>query len=288
MKNRWVKIFFKLLFVALIILFVGRTIYLSIYDKPALTKKRVVVLDLEGVIFESDKLISQFKKYEKDENVVGFILRINSPGGAVAPSQEIYSYIKNLKKPVYASMSTIAASGGYYIAAACDKIYALPGTLTGSIGVIMKFTDLSKIYEKLGVKSETIKSGKFKDIGSIDRSMTQEEKALLQSTVDDVFNQFIEAIITKRSFLKKEDILPYADGRVFTGNEALKLKLVDALGTYEDAYNDMIKQKNLKDVELYVPKQEKKLIDKLLEETKSFTEGFKGYTGLFYIWDANL
>lgn len=286
MRRNLVKNFFKVFLVILISVFIVRGIFSSSVGKPSIDKKKVVVIDLEGIILESDKIIESFKKYENDDSVVGFIFRINSPGGAVAPSQEIYNHIRSIKKPVFAAMSTIAASGGYYVASACDKIYALPGTLTGSIGVIMKFTDLSKIYEKFGIKTETIKSGKFKDIGSIDRNMTQDEKNLLQATVDDVYNQFINDILSKRNFIQRDELIKYADGRVFTGNEAKKLKLVDALGSYEDAFKDMIKQKNIPDAELFIPKNEKKLIEKLLEETKTAIKGFQGINGLLYIWEG--
>ncbi|MCA1933519.1 MAG: signal peptide peptidase SppA [Calditerrivibrio sp.] len=286
MKRNWVKIVFKVLLVILISIFIVKGIFFSSVGKPAIDKKKVVVIDLEGIILESDKIIDSFKKYEKDDSVVGFIFRVNSPGGAVAPSQEIYKHIRSMKKPVFAAMSTIAASGGYYVASACDKIYALPGTLTGSIGVIMKFTDLSKIYDKVGIKTETIKSGKFKDIGSIDRNMTQDEKNLLQTTVDDVYNQFIDDILSKRNFIQKDELIKYADGRVFTGNEAKKLRLIDVLGSYEDAFKDMIKQKNVPDAELFIPKNEKKLIEKLLEETRSTIKGLQGINGLLYIWEG--
>jgi len=250
MKNKWLRTFFKLLIVILIIIFIGRAIYSVVPNNTSLNKKRVVVLDLEGLIYESGTLINEFKKYEKDDNVVGFILRINSPGGAVAPSQEIYRHIRSMKKPVFAAMSTVAASGGYYVASACDRIYALPGTITGSIGVIIKLTNFSDLYGKLGVKIETIKSGKFKDIGSTGRGLTEEEKKLLQSSIDDVYNQFVDDILAKRTFIKREELLPYADGRIITGNEAKRLKLVDNLGTYEDAYLDLVKMKKTPDAEL--------------------------------------
>lgn len=282
---KWFKYLFKLLILILIIGFVTRAIYLMNNNKPILNKKQIVVLDLEGIIIESDGLIEKLKKYDKDSNVVGIILRINSPGGAVAPSQEIYRFIRKMNKPVYAAMSTVAASGGYYVASACDKIYALPGTITGSIGVIMKFTDLSKIYEKLGIKTETIKSGKFKDIGSTSRNMTNEERAILQQSVDDVYQQFINDVLSKRTNLSREELLKYADGRIITGNEAKNLKLIDQIGTYEDAFADMKKAKNAPDAEIYIPKDEKKLLQKLLEETRSSIKEVKHLNGLLYLME---
>ncbi|MCX8083902.1 MAG: signal peptide peptidase SppA, partial [Calditerrivibrio sp.] len=220
MGKRLVFIIFKLIIVVLIIGFIVRSIYLVSFEKTTIAKKKVVLIDLEGIIYESETLIEKLKKYQKDENVVGIILRINSPGGAVAPSQEIYRFIRKMNKPVYAALSTIAASGGYYVASACEKIYAMPGTVTGSIGVIMKFTDLSRIYDKFGIKTETIKSGKFKDIGSTTRSMTKEEKEILQRSIDEVYNQFIDDILAKRTHISKEELLKIADGRILTGSEA--------------------------------------------------------------------
>ena len=280
-----IKFLFKFLIILLIAGFVGRSVYLLNYKTPVINKKMIVLLDLEGIILESDTLIEKLKKYEKDNNVVGIILRINSPGGAVAPSQEIYRFIKRMSKPVYASMSTVAASGGYYVASACDRIYAMPGTITGSIGVIMKFTDLSKIYDKIGVRTETIKSGKFKDIGSTTRSMTEEEKSILKQSVDDVYNQFIEDILSKRTFLNKEELLKYADGRIITSREAKNLKLVDKLGSYEDAYEDMKKDKNTLDAELFIPKDEKTFLRKLIEETRSSIKEVKALNGPLYLME---
>ncbi|MGB9730891.1 MULTISPECIES: signal peptide peptidase SppA [Calditerrivibrio] len=280
-----IKFLFKFLIILLIAGFVGRSVYLLNYKNPVINKKLIVLLDLEGIILESDTLIEKLKKYEKDSNVIGIILRINSPGGAVAPSQEIYRFIKKMSKPVYASMSTVAASGGYYVASACDRIYAMPGTITGSIGVIMKFTDLSKIYDKLGVRTETIKSGKFKDIGSTTRSMTEEEKSILKQSVDDVYNQFIEDILSKRTFLNKEELLKYADGRIITGREAKNLKLVDKLGSYEDAYEDMKKDKNTPDAELFIPKDEKTFLRKLIEETRTSIKEVKALNGPLYLME---
>jgi protease-4 len=282
---KFLKFLFKFLIIALILGFVARAFYLLNHNKPIINKKMIVLLDLEGIIMESEPLIDKLKEYDKDNNVVGIILRINSPGGAVAPSQEIYRFIRRMKKPVYASMSTVAASGGYYVASACDKIYAMPGTITGSIGVIMKFTDLSKIYDKFGIKTETIKSGKFKDIGSTARPMTDEERGILQQSIDDVYNQFIEDILSKRTFLNKEELLKYADGRIITGREAKNLKLVDKLGSYEDAYADMKKDKNIPDAELYIPKDEKKLLQKLLEETRTTIKEMKNLNGLLYLME---
>ena len=197
---------------------------------------KVAVIDIVGVISRTDTVIDQIHKYRDDQTVKAIVLRINSPGGSVAPVQEIYSELRKLEKPIVASMGSTAASGGYYIAAIADEILANPGTLTGSIGVIMQFTKLKGLYEKIGLEQQVIKSGKFKDTGSSMRDMTDEERALLQATLDDVHNQFIDAVFEGRqAHLTREEIVTLADGRVFSGQQAFGHKMVDQLGNLPDA-----------------------------------------------------
>lgn len=200
------------------------------------------------------------KKALNDTKVKGILLRINSPGGTVGMSQEVYSDVLKVRKnkPVVVSMGDMAASGGYYIASAADRIYAYPGTLTGSIGVILSTYDASELLsKKLGIKSQIIKSGKFKDIASPYRAMTKEENQLLQNMTDSTHEQFITAIINARSnrndkyketkqILKAEILRKYADGRIFNGEQAIKIGLVDNLGTMDDAHkaiSNMAKEK---------------------------------------------
>jgi protease-4 len=197
---------------------------------------KVAVIDVTGTISRTETIVDQIHQYRDDQGVKAIVLRINSPGGSVAPVQEIYSELKKLEKPIVASMSSTAASGGYYIAAIADEILANPGTLTGSIGVIMQFTKLKGLYEKIGLEQQVVKSGKFKDTGSPVRNLTDEERELLQATLDDVHNQFIDAVFEGRqAHLTREDIVALADGRIFSGQQALEHKLVDQLGNLTDA-----------------------------------------------------
>jgi len=170
--------------------------------------------------------------------VKAIVLRIDSPGGGVVPSQEIYDAVKRVRnknnKMVIASMGTVAASGGYYIAAATDRIIANPGTLTGSIGVIMELANLEGLLKKIGVESLVVKSGRYKDIGSPLRKMREDDRRILQSVMDDVHRQFIQAVAEGRS-LDVAEVQPLADGRIFTGRQAREMKLVDELGDLEDA-----------------------------------------------------
>lgn len=197
---------------------------------------KVAVIDITGVISRTETIIDQIHQYRDDQTVKAIVLRINSPGGSVAPVQEIYSELKKLDKPIVTSMSSTAASGGYYIAAIADEILANPGTLTGSIGVIMQFTKLKGLYEKVGLEQQVVKSGKFKDTGSPVRDLTDEERQLLQATLDNVHNQFIDAVSEGRQeHLTREDVVALADGRIFSGQQALEHKLVDQLGNLPDA-----------------------------------------------------
>lgn len=198
--------------------------------------KSVGVIKVEGVITDSTDIIGLIREYAERGDIKAVVVRIDSPGGAVGPSQEIYAELKKLKaeKKVVASMGAVAASGGYYIASAADKVVANPGTITGSIGVIIEFMNVEELLKKVGLKGRVVKSGKFKDTGSPLREMSEEERVYLQSVIDDVHGQFIEAVSTGRG-IKKEDVAKLADGRIFTGSQALKLGLVDKLGTMEDA-----------------------------------------------------
>lgn len=206
---------------------------------PSVLKGRVALVKMEGVIgmdLDALSVIEELKQYRKDTSVKAVIVRLDSPGGVVAPSQEIYQELKKLqaKKPVVVSMGSLAASGGYYISVAAEKIVANPGTMTGSIGVIMELPNVQGLMDKVGIKTEVIKSGRHKDMASMFRSMTSEERALLQKLLDDVHDQFIEAVAEGRG-MDEAKVRGLADGRVFTGRQALQLGFVDELGTLEDA-----------------------------------------------------
>ena len=202
------------------------------------TQDKVAIVRVEGPILDSQTTIEELKTFAEDPTVRAIVIRIDSPGGGVAPSQEIYNAVKRVRKEsnktVIASMGTVAASGGYYIAVATDRILANPGTLTGSIGVIMQMTNFQDLLEKVGVKNVVIKSGKFKDIGSPFRPMKEEDREILQSVMDDVHRQFIEAVADGRS-LDSAEVELLADGRVFTGKQAKSILLVDDIGDLQDA-----------------------------------------------------
>ncbi|MBS4015977.1 MAG: signal peptide peptidase SppA [Candidatus Latescibacteria bacterium] len=202
-----------------------------------ISSNTIAVIEVEGIIYDSKSIVRQLKNYTKNPLIKGILIRIDSPGGGVAASQEIYTEVKNAKakgKKIVVSMGAVAASGGYYIACPADIIVANPGTLTGSIGVIMQFPIVDELLKKVGVRFETVKSREHKDIGSPFRTLTDKERKLLDEMTTDIYNQFIEAIEQNRN-LPREKILPYADGRIFSGQQALSYGLVDSLGSYEDA-----------------------------------------------------
>jgi protease-4 len=207
-------------------------------DLDVSTGDRIAVIRVEGVIMDSQQTIEDLRRFSRNPAVKAIVLRIDSPGGGVVPSQEIYDEVKRVRakhnKAVIASMGSVAASGGYYIAAATDRIVANPGTLTGSIGVIMETANVEGLLQKIGVEGVVIKSGKYKDVGSPLRKMSEEERGLLQSVMDDVHKQFIEAVAEGRE-LELVVAQALADGRIFTGRQAKEAKLVDELGDLEDA-----------------------------------------------------
>lgn len=233
----------------------------AIFEKFSSGKDKIALISLQGVITYNTKssflgdlnsaegALKALKKVIKDENVKGVIFRVNSPGGTVAMSQEIHNALLKLreKKPVVVSMADIAASGGYFVACAADRIYANPGSLTGSIGVIMETVNAKTLLtDKLGVESETIKSGRFKDTGSVYRPLRQDERTLLQNLVNNAYSQFLTAIEqgridrddeykVEKVELNKENLKKYADGRVFTGEQALQYGFIDHLGGLEQA-----------------------------------------------------
>ena len=198
---------------------------------------RVAIVEVEGIILDVDDVVQELKAHRENPTVRAVVMRINSPGGVVAPTQEVHDAILRLRqagKPVVASLGAVAASGGYYIAVAADQIYANPGTLTGSIGVIMQLANFEQLMKTVGVDYVVVKAGQFKDIGNVGRPMSPEERRVLQALLDDVHGQFIGAVATGRK-LGREEVVRFADGRVFSGTQAKDLKMVDALGSLEDA-----------------------------------------------------
>jgi protease IV len=201
-------------------------------------ENRIALIRVEGVILDAQTTVGDLKRFGENPLVKAIVLRIDSPGGGVVPSQEIHDAVKRVRnksnKAIIASMGNVAASGGYYIAAATDRIIANPGTLTGSIGVIMEMANVEGLLKKVGVEGIVIKSGRFKDVGSPLRKMSEEERKLMQSLMDDVHQQFIQAVADGRS-LEISDVQPLADGRIFTGRQAKEARLVDELGDLDDA-----------------------------------------------------
>jgi len=199
-------------------------------------KKVVAVVELTGMIDGSKGILKKLHKHMEDDRVEGVVLRINSPGGAVGPAQEIYSAVKKLRKrkPIVASMGAVAASGGLYAALGASKVFCQPGTLTGSIGVILQLPNFSKIVDKIGFEMVTIKSGELKDAGNSFRDMTQRERKFFQDTIDEAYEEFVQAIIDGRG-LTREEVMKFADGRILLGSQAKKVKLVDEYGDIYDA-----------------------------------------------------
>ncbi len=221
--------------------FGGITFFVAKMIRPTSTDlfssgQGVGIIELKGVITSSEKTIANLNDFKKKDNIKAIVVRIDSPGGAVGASQEVFRELRrvNREKPVVASMGSVAASGGYYAAIGAEKIVASPGTLTGSMGVILKFANLEEIFKKIGYKTETIKSGEFKDMGSPSRSLTKAERDMLQRLLDNVHDQFIRDIAESRK-LAEEDVRQVADGRIFSGEQALELGLIDELGNLTDA-----------------------------------------------------
>jgi protease-4 len=250
----------------------------------------VGVVEVKGIILDSQETIKRLRECGKNDRVKAVVLRIDSPGGVVGPSQEIHEEVKKLaaKKKVVVSMGSLAASGGYYIAAPASVIFANPGTITGSIGVIIKLSNLQELLDKVGVKVTTIKTGTYKDIGSPSRPMTEDDKALLQGVIDSSYNQFVKAVAQGRK-LPEAQVRLLADGRIFTGEQALALKLVDRLGNMQDALDEAGRLGGIKGEPVqFRPKKERNLLDMLVEETASQIGGMARRQGfsLNYELDA--
>jgi protease-4 len=204
---------------------------------------RVAIVELEGIILDVEDIVRELKSHRDNPLVRAVVVRINSPGGVVGPTQELFRAVQHLReagKPVVASLGAVAASGGYYVAVAADSIYANPGTLTGSIGVVMQMANLENLMKKVGVDYVVIRSGQFKDVGNISRPMTPEERRVLQALLDDVHRQFIDAVAEGRK-LDRGRVVQFADGRVFSGAQAKSLAMIDELGGLEEAINGAAK-----------------------------------------------
>ena len=242
------------------------------------SKEGVGIVELKGLIVSSEQTLKHLTEFRHDPNVKSVVLRIDSPGGSVGASQEIYKEVMrtNEVKPVIASMGSMGASGGYYAALGAENIIANPGTMTGSIGVIVKFPNLEGLFEKIGYKSEVIKSGPLKDVGASNRPMSEEERKLMQDLIDNVYGQFVRDIAAARGM--EEDIIQeLADGRVYTGEQALEVGLIDSLGNFTDAIIIAADMGGLdvEDPRLIYPKVDRKFsLFNLLTNAESFVDNF--------------
>ena len=232
-------------------------------------RDRIAVIPIEGVITDDRETLKQIRRFRDDGSVKGYVIAINSPGGSVGPSQSIYSELKKLRdeedRPVIASIGGVGASGGYYIALGADSIFALPGSLTGSIGVIMELPEIRELMDKVGVDMRTIKSAEHKDVGSMYREMSAGDSLILNSLVQDVYDQFVDAVSTERK-IGRQRLLPVADGRVLTGRQAQRNGLVDRMGNVQDAIAAAGRMAGLgSDPELAFPEEDRPtLLDVLL------------------------
>jgi len=236
--------------------------------KISLSNDKIAVISIQGVLTSSTDTIKQFKRFEEDEDVKALVLRIDSPGGTVVAAQEIYAEIQKLRenKVVLTSMGNVAASGGYYVASATEEIVANPGTVTGSIGVISEYPNIEELMKKVGLRSEVMKSGRFKDLGNPTREMTVEERKILQDLIDNIHMQFIRDVALGRG-RTVEEIEPLADGRVFTGEQAKENGLVDRLGSFEDALDRAAELAGIegKPVIIYPEEKRKKIWEYLVQ-----------------------
>ena len=259
---------------ALLIFFFSVLFFIGRYGGspgPLTFGEKIAVVEIKGVITQSSEIIEDIRQHRDDDGVKAIILRIDSPGGGVGPSQEIHQEVVKAKKKkkIVTSMGSVAASGGYYIACASDFIVANPGTITGSIGVVMQFSNFEELLKKIGVKGVVLKSGEHKDIGSPFREMTPEEKKIMQGVLDGVHRQFIEAVAEGRK-LNRSKVAQIADGRIFTGEQAKELGLVDRMGNLQDTIDFVAKEVRLegKPTVLY-PKKRISLWDLLLNRAVS-------------------
>lgn len=236
-RKRWRKLFFLLLVMGVLFFLWALSAVWSVLDsKGVLSGPRIGLVRVEGFIGDAERTVEWIEKLRKNPSVAGVLVRVDSPGGAVAPSQELHAALKRLAKdkPVVVSMGTAAASGGYYLAVAATEIFANPSTLTGSIGVRLQVTNVQGLMERIGVVSESLTTGMFKASGSPFKAMTPDERRYLQELLEDMQAEFVDAVAVGRN-LSKDVVAPLADGRIYTGRQALDLKLVDALGDREAA-----------------------------------------------------
>jgi len=255
---------------------------------------KIAVVELEGVIISPKQVVKQLKQFADDDSVKAIILHVNSPGGGAAASEEIYREVKRIrdekKKRIVASMETVGASGAYYISSATNKIYADKASIVGSIGVIAQWVNYGELLKWAKLNEITMKAGEFKDTGSPTREMTPAERAYFQSLIDDMHTQFIQAVADGRH-AKADDIRALADGKVWTGEEALPLKLVDQIADFEGAVKDTARAVNISgEPTLVWPPKERRvgLLDLLFGDASDYLPSreklLEQQVGFYYLW----
>jgi protease-4 len=269
-----------LLILFVVVVFLGGAMFfvLKLAGPPSSLSfgEKIGVVTIEGTIMQSRDVALQIEKFSKDEGIKAILLRIDSPGGAIGPTQEIHREVQKAarKKKVIASLGGVAASGGYYIAAAADKVVANPGTLTGSIGTLMQFVRIEDLLEKLGIEMEVLKSGEFKDIGSPHRELTRRDREILEGVIREIQQQFVKAVAGGRN-LPVEKVEAIADGRIFTGASAREMGLVDELGNFQDAVETARREASIKgDASLVYPRRKGGIWDSL------FTTAMRSFISL--------
>jgi len=259
---KWLKRLFIVLIILLMFSFIANILSrLPVGD-------RIAVLRIDGIIVDGEPTVRKLEALKKDKSVKALVIRAESPGGSVGASQEIYRALERFKesgKPVVISMGNVCASGCFYISMVGDYIYANPGTITGSIGVIVQHTSLKDLLDKLGIKTTSIKTGKFKDTLSPTKELTEEEKAYIQELIDKAYDQFIQAILKYRKGVDTSRLKEVADGRVFNGEDAVSLKLVDGLGGLQDAIEKAQALAKIEKPRVFYVEEPKSLLRRLLE-----------------------
>ena len=283
----------------LFVLAVFSIVYLTLHAGGAETAgltsfgDRIGVVDLEGVILSPQPVVGQLKKFADDSSIKAIILHVNSPGGGVAASEEIYREVKRIrtekKKKIVVSIESVGASGAYYVASASDKIYADQGSIVGSIGVIAEWMNYGDLLKWAKLKDTVIKTGEFKDTGNPTRDLTPAEQAYLQSLIDNMFGQFIKAVADGRG-LKYDDVKSIANGKVWTGEQAMSMKLIDNVGDFETAVAETGKSVGIKgEPTLVHPEKDRKtLLDLLLGDVSQYLPSrekmLEQQVGLYYLW----
>jgi len=276
--------------VLILVILLGSVAWLSHLrgrDTGSIFGEKVGVVEIKGIIADPQPSIEQLAEFRNDSSVKAVVVRIESPGGGVSPSQELYEEVRRTvrKKPVVVSMGAVAASGGYYIASAAQKIYANPGSITGSIGVILQFTNFEELLKKIGFRMEVVKSGVYKDVGNPAREMTAEERAYLQTMIDNVHQQFVRDVARGRR-MEVEQVQEVADGRIFTGEQAKALGLVDELGNLRDAIDAASKMAGIEGEPkvVYPEKEKRSILDYFFDRvTDKLANKLQHYMGLLLL-----